>query len=74
MPKKHSLTLEGHRTSISLEPIFWDLLVQEANDQGIPLNQLIATLDQDRLDDPDMPNLSSFLRVHVVERLMQRGG
>lgn len=70
MPKKYSLALEGHKTSITLEPVFWDLLCAEAKRKSVAINHLIATLDQERIQDLDLPNLSSYLRSHVVQELM----
>ncbi|MEM6307617.1 MAG: ribbon-helix-helix domain-containing protein, partial [Pseudomonadota bacterium] len=47
-PKKRSLTLRGHRTSVSLEDVFWKAFVQIAADRGKPINQLAAEIDADR--------------------------
>ena len=43
---KHSVTIQGHRTSFSLEPVFWDALVATARTTGQPLNALIADIDE----------------------------
>ncbi|NYS24591.1 ribbon-helix-helix domain-containing protein [Rhodobacteraceae bacterium 2376] len=61
-PVKHSLTLRGHRTSVSLEPEFWDAFRQIARDRGIPLNALAAEVDAARGD----VGLASALRVFVL--------
>ncbi len=63
-PVKHSLTLAGHRTSVSLEPEFWDALKQIAARRGQSLNQVIAAIDQERTG-----NLSSAIRVFVLKAL-----
>ena len=44
-PVKHSVTIAGHQTSISLEPIFWDALRRAAQQEDMPLNALIARID-----------------------------
>jgi predicted DNA-binding ribbon-helix-helix protein len=41
-PAKHSLTLHGHRTSVSLEPEFWDAFRTIAAEKQTPLNALAA--------------------------------
>jgi predicted DNA-binding ribbon-helix-helix protein len=63
-PAKHSLTLHGHRTSISLEPEFWAAFRQIAADRGVPLNQLAAEIDDGRKGDA---GLASAIRVFVLE-------
>lgn len=47
-PEKHSLTLKGHRTSVSLEPEFWDAFREIAAERGKALNALAAEIDTDR--------------------------
>jgi predicted DNA-binding ribbon-helix-helix protein len=64
-PAKHSLTLHGHRTSISLEPEFWEAFRQIAAERGIPVNQLAAQIDDARKGDA---GLASAIRVHVLNR------
>lgn len=59
-PIKRSLTIAGHRTSISLEPEFWDALAEMATVDGQTLSAFVATTDSAR--DPDRP-LASALRV-----------
>lgn len=68
-PQKRSITIAGHRTSLSLEPIFWDLLKQEAAHQNISVAKLVAGLDVARAG-----NLSSAVRVYLVERLRESPG
>jgi len=60
---KRSVTIAGHHTSISLEPVFWTALVAAAGTQARPLNALIAEIDEARTT-----NLSSALRVWLFER------
>ncbi len=66
MIRKHSATLHGHRTSFSLEEPFWQELKSIAESRSIPLARLIAEIDDTREADS---NLSSALRVHVLEWL-----
>ena len=44
-PTKRSVTIAGHETSISLEPIFWQALERAAADETLPVNALIARSD-----------------------------
>lgn len=66
MIKKHSTTLHGHRTSLSLEEEFWAELKLIAEMRTISLATLIAEVDDTR--DPES-NLSSALRIHVLRWL-----
>ncbi len=61
-PVKRSMTIAGHTTSISLEPIFWLALEKAALDAALPLSALVARIDAERLDAPDPPNLASAVR------------
>jgi len=49
-PAKHSLTLNGHRTSVSLEPEFWQAFRAIAAERGSPVNALAAQIDAARGD------------------------
>jgi len=62
-PLKRSLTLHGHRTSVSLEPAFWDAFRAIATTRGVPLNQLAAEIDDARAGDD---GLASAIRVFVL--------
>lgn len=64
-PAKHSLTLHGHRTSVSLEPEFWDAFCAIATAQGKTLNQLASQIDERRGD----VGLASAIRVFVLTAL-----
>ena len=64
---KHSVLLDGHRTSVSLENIFWDTLVSIAKARGVSINALITEIDHSRTT-----NLSSALRVHVLLNTSQQ--
>ncbi|EAP75666.1 MULTISPECIES: ribbon-helix-helix domain-containing protein [Roseovarius] len=70
-PVKHSLTLRGHRTSVSLEAPFWEAFRAIAAERGIPLNQLANEIDDARAaslgaDGTDM-GLASAIRVYVLD-------
>jgi predicted DNA-binding ribbon-helix-helix protein len=60
--------IAGHATSISLEPVFWDALRRAADDEGLPLNALVARIDAKRVEAPDPANLASAIRVWLFER------
>ena len=67
-PVKRSVTIAGHETSISLEPIFWDALLSEAVAAELPLNALIARIDAERIAKANPPNLASAIRVWLFAR------
>ena len=74
-PRKRSILIAGHQTSISLEPTFWALLEQEARRLGLSLNALVARIDAERLDAERPPNLTSALRQFLLARALEdRGG
>jgi predicted DNA-binding ribbon-helix-helix protein len=56
------LTLNGHRTSVSLEPEFWDAFRRIAAKKAMPLNVLAAEIDAARGD----LGLASAIRLHVL--------
>ena len=66
--KKRSLTIAGHRTSIALEPEFWDGLEALAARRGMRLTALIEEIDATRTG----PNLSSTLRIAVLRDVQDR--
>lgn len=72
--QKHSVTIRGHRTSLSLEPVFWDALKTEALLQKRPLAKLIADLDDARIARKDGLNLSSAIRVYLFEKARKPAG
>ena len=47
-PRKRSLTLRGHRTSVSLEDAFWDTFREIAAEERKPINALAAEIDAAR--------------------------
>ena len=68
-PTKRSVTIAGHETSISLEPLFWDALERAARHDDLPVNALIARIDVERLEGPERaPNLTSAIRQWLLLR------
>ena len=65
-PLKRSVTIAGHETSISLEPVFWIALESEAAARALPLNALIAEIDALRILADAPPNLASALRTWLL--------
>lgn len=72
-PVKRSVTIAGHATSISLEPVFWTALERAAADRAIPLNALIAEIDVLRIAGDDPPNLASALRTWLLDTFRDKG-
>lgn len=70
--EKRSITLQRHRTSLSLEPVFWELLEAEAERQGRSLAQVVASIDRERTAEGAGANLSSAVRVFLVRRLQRQ--
>lgn len=66
MLHKHSVSIRGHRTSLSLENEFWDELCSIADSRQMPVARLITEIDAAR--QPDQ-NLSSAIRVFVFNQL-----
>jgi predicted DNA-binding ribbon-helix-helix protein len=69
-PEKHSLTLRGHRTSVSLEPEFWRAFRAIAAAERRALNDLAADIDAGR---PPGQGLASAIRVQVLRWHQARG-
>jgi len=65
-PVKRSVTIAGHQSSISLEPIFWIALERAAAARGLPLSALVAEVDACRILAADPPNLASAIRTWVL--------
>jgi predicted DNA-binding ribbon-helix-helix protein len=66
--RKRSVVIAGHRTSVSLETAFWDALKAIAKERRLSLNALVGEIDASRTG-----NLSSALRLHVLDALKTRG-
>jgi predicted DNA-binding ribbon-helix-helix protein len=64
-PVKRSLTLRGHRTSVSLEDEFWVAFRQIARERNRAINDLAAEIDAGRHPET---GLASAIRVFVLRR------
>lgn len=73
-PVKRSVTIAGHETSISLEPVFWEALKRAAEAESLPVNALIAQIDVLRIEAAAPPNLGSAIRVWLMERALGGSG
>jgi predicted DNA-binding ribbon-helix-helix protein len=62
-PVKRSLTLKGHRTSVSLEDEFWFEFRRISEQKNMPINALAAEIDVDRIEDI---GLASAIRLYVL--------
>ena len=71
-PKKRSVLISGHQTSISLEPMFWKALEAAARERGMPINALVAEIDVARLDAERPPNLTSAIRQWLFDSGVRR--
>ena len=67
-PVKRSVTIAGHETSISLEPMFWEALERTARELNVPVNALVARIDALRIEAERPPNLTSALRLWLFDR------
>ncbi|HDZ80348.1 MAG TPA: aryl-sulfate sulfotransferase [Roseobacter sp.] len=67
-PVKHSVTLRGHRTSISLEDAFWQELRDLARQKAMPINALVSQIDAERGVEA---GLASAIRVYVLQALKE---
>lgn len=68
-PVKRSVEIAGHKTSISLEPMFWEMLREAAAAEGTPINALVARIDADRIRVETPPGLAGAIRLWLVARL-----
>lgn len=73
-PVKRSIEIAGHKTSISLEPLYWALLKQAAVAETLPLNALVARIDAERIQAPIPPGLAGAVRIWLVAWLAARLG
>jgi predicted DNA-binding ribbon-helix-helix protein len=67
--KKRSISLNGHRTSYSIEDEFQEILLLIAAEQSIPLAQVIAKIDASRGMNA---NLSSALRIAALAHVRSK--
>jgi predicted DNA-binding ribbon-helix-helix protein len=68
-PVKRSLTINGHRTSVSLEDEFWQEFRRLAAEEGRPINALAAAIDAGRGSET---GLATAIRLHVLRELQAR--
>ena len=64
---KKSFTIGNHRTSISLEPEFWDALELKANEWDVSLSKLVLKIDNEK--PKDYNNLASYIRIWVLRKI-----
>ena len=69
-PKKRSLTLKGHRTSVSIEDKFWEEFCKIAFRKNISINELASQLDANR--ELNSVSLASLIRNLVLDDLLKR--
>ena len=72
MKTKRSLSLHGHRTSVSLEPVFWAVLDEVCAREDRSLAGLVQQIDDDRTAGEIESGLASHLRVWCVRELRRR--
>ena len=65
--RKHSITIAGHRTSVTLEDVFWRALREIARNRGLSLAALIEEIDENR-----QTGLSSALRVFAMQETLKK--
>ena len=66
---KRSVLLDGRKTSVSVEEVFWISLKELAREREMTLSELVASIDEQRVASA---NLSSAIRVHVLERVRRQ--
>ncbi len=69
-PVKRSITIAGHETALTLEPLFWEALRRAAAAEGLPVNALVAQIDARRIAVAAPPNLASAVRCWLHARLL----
>ena len=62
------MTVAGHQTSISLEPLFWKRLRAAAEADGLPINAVVAQIDVARLESGTPCGLASAIRLWLMAR------
>ena len=67
-PVKRSVEIAGHKTSISLEPLFWAMLRAAAEAEGLPINALVARIDAERIVADTPPGLAGAIRLWLAAR------
>lgn len=67
-PVKRSVEIAGHKTSISLEPLFWEMLRNAAEEEGVPINTVVARIDEERIRAENPCGLAGAIRIWLVSR------
>lgn len=70
-PQKRSVTIDGHRTSVSLEDAFWTALNEAARARGMTRAVLIGQIDHAR---PPEVGLATAIRLFVLTEAQKSGG
>lgn len=65
---KRSVTIGGHKTSVTLEDVFWQGLHEIAEDRQVPVASLLGEIDLNR----PAANLSSNIRLFVLDYYRSR--
>jgi predicted DNA-binding ribbon-helix-helix protein len=65
-PVKRSVEIAGHKTSISLEPLFWTMLRDAAAREDVPVSALIGRIDEERIASPTPCGLAGAVRLWLV--------
>ena len=68
-PVKRSVEIAGHKTSISLEPAFWDMLREAAAREGVPLSTLVGRIDAERIESATPCGLAGAVRLWLVANM-----
>ena len=71
-PVKRSVAIAGHKTSISLEPLFWTMLKDAAATRDMPIAALVAEIDAERIKADTPPGLASAIRIWLVSGAVDR--
>lgn len=66
MIKKYSAVISGHKTSVSMEPEFWDEMLRQASVKGFTITKFLTHVDTTR---PHGGNLSSMVRLRLLQQL-----
>jgi len=66
-PKRRSVVVSGHRTSVSVEAAFWDELATIAKRRGLSINALVGEIDHARSG-----SLSAAIRLYVLDAVKSR--
>lgn len=65
-PVKRSVEIAGHKTSVSLEPLFWDMLREAAERESVPLNALVGRIDEERIASATPCGLAGAIRLWLI--------